>query len=91
MRTIWKTSIPIRDSVTVYLPKGVRALSCHANDDPAGVIDVWWEVETDNEHVDTPLTIAGTGHPLDDRLDNVRFVGTTFHGPLVFHVYAPGV
>lgn len=88
MQTVWKTTVEIHDLAIVELPDGAKPLSCREHEESMRHIDIWWLVDTENPMVKMDVIIAGTGHPLQGRIYGRKFVGTTAHGPLRFHVFA---
>ena len=83
-KQLWKFPIPIRDDVTITMPKGaiVRAVMVQ-RDTPC----IWAEVDAQAPPVDRRFFIIGTGHPMP--VDATQFVGSFMieGGSLVFHVY----
>lgn len=83
MKTIHKYELSISDQCHTCLPAG--AIVRHVGTQN-GKIMLWAEIDseaTEAEH--RQFCIRGTGHPF--RGNEGEFLGTTFLGELVFHVY----
>jgi hypothetical protein len=87
MRTIWKASLdrPINayGEALVAFPRGARLLSAVLQN---GEIVVYAVVDSDNESVEHPVVIVGTGKPVPS--DAATFLGSVVQGPFVWHVFS---
>lgn len=84
-KVIWKFDLPMRDVVTVPMPRGASVLHVNAqHDNPM----LWALCDPTAEMTEREFRFTGTGHPIED-----RHIGTyigTFQmrgGQLVFHVF----
>lgn len=85
MQAVYKYSVPMTDYFKLALPVGARVLTVQAQGDEACL---WALVDPAAEKETRSFRLAGTGHPIDERLD-LRFI-STFQlrgGLLVFHVF----
>ena len=85
MRTIWKYTLRVTDEQVIEAPEGAVALSVAMQGE---ALVLWMEVSPNRQPTRYRVYVRGTGHPLGaaSRAD-VRYVGTTQEGALVWHVY----
>lgn len=91
MRTIWKFPLQMIDEQVIELPANSRVLS--AGLDPAGLLCVWAQVDSEQPKSRAAIFIQGTGQPLIDGIDywpheNNKFIGSVLQGQFVWHVFA---
>lgn len=83
---IWKYVLPVLLEQVLDVPRGFRPLSVGVQH---GALTLWAEVEYRDASptVQRRVRVIGTG----DKMPNMagfKFVGSTFMGPFVWHVYA---
>jgi hypothetical protein len=89
-KTIYKYPIQLHSAQHVTLPRGARVLTVNVQ---LGQLVIWAEVEVDNDGEPTEveqrkLYVFGTGHTmLHEENEALRYIGTAFQGPYVWHVY----
>lgn len=86
MKTIYKYEIETRDRFTLDLPTGATILTVN---EQQGGIYLWAEVDPDVRTFKPRLIeIFGTGHEIREDMGITRqYLGTTFVGRYVWHVY----
>lgn len=96
MRTVWKYTIDLKESVnpTFSIPGGGHFLSlCDRKFDNNGMaahpdkplVDTWWAVDTDAPEVEVQLYVRGTGLEVPP---SVNYLGTIFPLPgIVMHIW----
>jgi hypothetical protein len=86
MKTIYKAILdrPMNayGEVVVTFPKDARLLSAILQNNE---IVIYAAVESDNESVEYPVLVVGTGKPLP--ADAMTFLGSVAQGPFVWHVF----
>jgi len=85
VRTIWKFRIMGRNGVQadrVGMPVGAIVRHVGTQD---GEVFVWAEVDDSAPPTDREFVVHGTGHPINAAA--TTYVGSTFDGPSVWHVY----
>ena len=83
--TIWKYSVPINDSVVLFMPRGAKILTVQMQETTACV---WAIVDPEAENASRSFSWFGTGHPLPERFSG-EYIGTVqnANGSLVFHLF----
>lgn len=82
MKTIWKWSID-RVVETIPMPRGADVV--HVGHDPAGILCIWAEVDSDAPLEDRVFEVFGTGHDLP--AESATHLSTWVDGDLVLHLY----
>ena len=85
-KTIWKFEVPVTDRARVAMPAGARVLSVEIGKG-LGVVWLWAEVDPAADVGDRGFRVVGTGNPLPEGVEDMRFLGTVLDGPFVWHVY----
>ena len=76
--------MPLTDYPVVSMQKGARVLSVGVQH---GQIQVWALVNPEAPKELRRFRIAGTGHPLEEELERLRFIGTVQMGDFVWHIF----
>lgn len=86
MKKIFKYVIPVTDHHILHLPEGAKILSV-ANQHDNIVMYALVDPEKTAKRLD--IRVCGTGHALDNRIEQMTFIGTvSLHGGrLMFHVF----
>lgn len=86
MKTVHKYILPVFDVVKVTMPIGAKCLSV-ANQNEKLVL--YALVDTENPTAIHRFRVSGTGHPIDEKLKHIEYIGTALfqHGSLVLHVF----
>lgn len=87
MKEIWKYTLPRSGLSDLRMPADAKVLSVGMQND---VITIWVLVDPFNERIDRHIVVKGTGHPIDETVENSNFIGTIFDGPFVWHVFDLG-
>lgn len=88
MKTVWKFNLPLKDYVTVAIPRNAKLLQVAVQHDyvlPV-TIQLWAIVDTEEKFENKQFRIAGTGHKLTAE-EAQNYIGTVFFKALVFHVF----
>lgn len=88
MLTVHKYPLEITDRQCISMPMGARVLKV---DSQNGQPMIWALVDTERMMADHFVRIVGTGHPAEESVEARNYLGTFFQGPLVWHVFAPGL
>ena len=92
--TIWKTSAPVADRITLEIPEGSTMLSVADQRGGGGTLDFWFIADPSQLNKETrTIQVYGTGHPIPpDALTTCVPLGTvvTAGGSLVWHVFLEG-
>ncbi len=86
-KRIWKYQLSVAFQQTIFIPKGSRILSAHAQNE---MICLWMLLDPDrsDSQTETEIRIFGTGHPIEDESGvDLRFIGTVLIGQFVWHVF----
>ena len=84
MKEIWKFTLPVTDYPVVSMPKGARVLSVGVQH---GEVQIWALVDPEAPKELRGFRVAGTGHPLEDEIESLRFIGLVQMGDLVWHIF----
>lgn len=86
MRKIFKYVIPVTDDSILPIPEGAKILSV-ANQHDSIVMYALVDPEKTTKRLN--IRVCGTGHTLDDHIEQMTFIGTVnLHGGrLMFHVF----
>lgn len=84
MRTIYKYTLQINDSVAVGLPKGAEVLCIQPQ---ASSLYLWALVDPEQPIEQRVFQIVGTGHPTE--MTKASYIETVqlFGGSLVYHIF----
>lgn len=91
MKTVYKYTFQILDDFEILIPTGARILHV---DVQRGQPCIWALVDPNAVDEVRKFHLAGTGHPIYDKVFEYRHVGTFMmeNGALVFHLFiAPPV
>ena len=82
--SIWKFNFPIKDRITIQMPKGAEILTVQ-NQNEEGTL--WAICNTEADKEPRYFLIYGTGHPIDT--DGKKYIGTfqVSGGRLVWHLF----
>ena len=83
MRTIWKYELKIKDEQVIDVPFNAIPLFVAEQD---GSLCLWAEVDTEKSKTSRFISIAGTGHPVND-LTRYYVGSALMKNGLVWHVY----
>jgi hypothetical protein len=85
-RTVWKFPVPFPgpDAFTIEMPAGAEVMAVHMQH---GQPQMWALVDPSRPAEARRFRIAGTGHPINEQIE--QYVGTflMYEGELVFHVF----
>lgn len=83
MITVYKYPLTISSQQEISIYSQHKILSVGEQNE---ILCMWAQVDTDNEIVNLPILIFGTGHPMPDK--NMNFVGSvlTARG-FVWHIF----
>jgi hypothetical protein len=87
MLKIFKYDVPIDDYFTLSLPRTGKFLAFQAQHERP---QIWMLVDPeDDRKIDCEFRLAGTGHPIEERADDLHHRGTCqLHGgSLVLHLF----
>ncbi len=86
--TVWKYDLRVEDELLVEMPRGAELLHVGNQSGEIDRFTVWARVTPPpgNANAARRLLVRGTGHPVGDE----PYVGTTFGGPLVWHIFDGG-
>jgi hypothetical protein len=87
MLFVYEYSVPVGDTVSIWLPDGAKLL--HFGVQNGGFV-LWALVDPDRETIERRFRFSGTGHPIDVPADKLSFIGTTITtggGALAFHLF----
>ena len=86
MRVIYKQTIPIRDAVPVFMPRGSEII--HAGEQ-RGQLCIWYKCDDTRPDVQRTIHIAGTGHDLGhlDQSSAYYFTTVQMSNGLVWHLF----
>lgn len=87
MKTIYKYQIQLEDYFELKLPKNARILHFGLQDEKTFI---WVLIDTKENRYDTrAFRLAGTGHPIQDNINDLLFIGTIIYDKkkLVFHLF----
>ena len=80
---IWKYTINHINPM-IRIPRGSTILSVGVQNEEIQV----WVVAGPSEDLETfHFLIAATGHPTEEKLKDLTFIGTVFQGSLVWHIF----
>lgn len=82
MKTIWKFTTHVDDTVHVPAPQGASWL--HVEREGPATLTLWAVVDPDAPPVRHQLHVRGTGHPLGEVGPHI---GTVLDPPFVWHVF----
>jgi hypothetical protein len=85
-RVVWKYALPFSgpDQFCLRMPAGAQPLTVQVQ---RGEPHIWALVDPNQPDTEIWFRIAGTGHPIEDRIE--RYLGTFqfADGALIFHVF----
>lgn len=84
-KTVWKYKVHRATDQAVPMPAGAELLRVDFQD---GMMQIWALVDPEAEIVGRRILILGTGHVVE--WQDYTYVGTTFQGPFVWHVFDAG-
>ena len=86
MLTVHKFPVPVGNYFDVELPAGAKVLTV---DVQRGHAQLWALVETEHRTETRRFRFAGTGHPIEEKIEDLRFVNTfqVEGGSLIFHIF----
>ncbi len=86
MKKIWKYTLPVTDHPILPMQKDARVLSV---DVQHGEVQVWALVDPEAPTELRRFRVSGTGHPLGEEIESLRFIGTVqmMGGQLVWHIF----
>ncbi len=86
MKKIWKYTLHVSDHPVLRMQKGAKVLSV---DVQHGDIQVWALVDPEAPRELRRFRMARTGHPLEDEIASMRFIGTVqmMGGQLIWHIF----
>jgi len=87
MLTVYKYSVPVVDYFTLAMPPGARLLTVQVQRQQP---QMWALVDANTSSTeDRHFRLAGTGHPIQEKVDSLVWVGTfqINQGSLIFHVF----
>lgn len=86
MHTIWKYTLSSKDSFSLEIPENAEILSLHMQ---SGEPCIWVLCDPNLPKVERTFFLYGTGHPITQDMDWLRFVGTFLieKDLLVFHLF----
>jgi hypothetical protein len=82
-RSVWKYTVPIADAVASLVMPALAQIVRVGTQEP-GQVTFWAEVSPDGPTVLRGFRVYGTGHTI---APGDEYVGTTFEGPFVWHLY----
>lgn len=91
-RCVWKFPLAIEDGPqAIAMPFGAEILDVQAQG-PQGQPTVWALVNPAKPKRLRSFQVFGTGHPIDEEAQRLRYVGTTqmLDGTLVWHIFEVG-
>ena len=84
MKKIWKFPFYISDEIEIEMPEHSKILHVECQ---GGKPCIWAEVNPDNAVETRKFYIAGTGHNIPDRLNDIGHIATFQRPPFVWHLY----
>ena len=84
MKKIWKYTLPVTDYPVIPMQRGARVLSV---DVQHGEVQIWALVDPEAPTELRKFRMADTGHPLEEEIVSMRFIGTVQMGELVRHIF----
>lgn len=84
---VFKYEVPIDDRFTLKLPRHAKIIAFQVQHEQP---QVWALVDPEEKTMmDRDFILAGTGHPIDEREDNLHHLGTwqMRGGSLVWHLF----
>lgn len=83
-KTIWKFTFEPRDDIEIEMPKEAEVLAVQTQH---GQPCIWALVNSKAEKETRRFRMAGTGHPINDKLG--KYIGTfqMMSGQLIFHLF----
>lgn len=84
MKKIWKYPLPISGLPVIPMQRGARVLSV---DVQHGKAQVWALVDPEAPTELRKFRVVETGHPLEEEIASMRFIGTVLLGFLVWHIF----
>ena len=84
MRKVYKYDIPMEDEFTLDLPTGSQILTAQSQFNQP---KLWVLVDPDKPKKPAKFRLAGTGHPIDDRVGQYICSFQLHGGALVFHLF----
>ncbi len=83
---VFKYPIPTKDSFSLLLPKEAKILAVQTQkNNPC----IWALVDTNAPNETRRFRLAGTGHPIDENMDDLNYIGTfqMLDGVLIWHLF----
>ncbi len=87
MKKIWKFAFHPAGLQNINMPANTRILSVGVRND---IITLWGLVDPEEKTVNRQFAVRGTGHPVDEVVENAVFIGTVFVGIFVWHIFDCG-
>jgi hypothetical protein len=86
MLTIHKVKLSAEDHTTAWLPNGSKIVSFQMQDDNP---TIWYLCDPSAEREPRKFRLAGTGHPIKERVGQFTYIGTamSFNHRLVLHLF----
>lgn len=86
MRKVFKYEVPVADKLSLSLPEGAKLLTFECQFDQPYL---WALVDPDAKKETRRFRLAGTGYPLEEPDEKLRFVGTAqmYGGGLIWHLF----
>jgi hypothetical protein len=81
---IYKYPLKLVDEQLVEMPFDAQMLSAQMQ---GPTLCLWALVNQNNSTDDYRVFVVGTGNPFPENCSKDNYVGTTQHGPLVWHVF----
>ena len=84
--TIWKFPLEIKDELEIEIPSPAIPLAFQLQ---KGRPILWCLVDPEMGLVKKKFRLAGTGHKIDNSLEELKYIGTVqlIHGLLVYHLF----
>jgi len=87
MKKIFKYPLEIKDKQVIAMPDNAEILCVQMQ---AGTPCLWALVDPEEERVNRTILTFGTGHPIDEKEEDILYYIDTYqhlNGTLVFHVF----
>lgn len=84
MLRVFKYQVMVDDYFEVKLPKGAVVLTVDLQRED---VCMWALVDQDMPIETRRFRFTGTGHPIEEKLETLKFINTFQTGTLVFHIF----
>ena len=87
MLTIWKYPLDLlSDNIELEIPSPAKSISFQIQ---YGKPTLWCLVNPDMDTVKKKFRMAGTGYTIDDKLEDLKHIGTVqiLNGNLIYHLF----